>query len=138
MTQKVVAAACRIANGSRERLKLGDLSVRRDWGWAPEYVEAMWGMLQQESASDYVICTGETNALSAFVEEAFRAVGLRMEDHVDQDRSLFRPTDIHNSAGSRAKAQHALGWVPKYRMREVVAAMIRAAREGIRESTNLR
>jgi len=127
VTQKVVSAAARIANGSRERLKLGDLSVRRDWGWAPEYVQAMWRMLQQERPSDYVICTGETNPLSAFVEEAFRAVGLRMEDHVDQDRALFRPSDIHNSAGSRAKAEQQLGWIPQYRMRDVVAEMTRAA-----------
>jgi GDPmannose 4,6-dehydratase len=129
VTQKVVSAVCRIANGSRERLKLGDLSVRRDWGWAPEYVEAMWRMMQQEHAADYVICTGETNPLSALVEEAFRVVGLRMEDHVDQDHSLFRPTDIHNSAGSSAKAQKQLGWVPRYHMRDVVEGMIRAVRE---------
>jgi len=126
VTKKVVAAARRIAAGSRERLKLGDLSVHRDWGWAPEYVEAMWRMLQRDQPSDYVICTGETNPLSAFVDEAFRAVGLRMEDHVDQDRSLYRPTDIHNSAGSSAKAQSELRWTPEYRMHDVVRAMIRA------------
>jgi GDPmannose 4,6-dehydratase len=129
VTRKVVAAACRIADGSHERLRLGDLSVRRDWGWAPEYVEAMWRMLQQDKPSDYVICTGETNPLSAFVEEAFAAVGLAAEDHVEQDRSLFRPSDIRNSAGSSAKARDQLGWVPQYRMRDVVRAMIQAARE---------
>jgi GDPmannose 4,6-dehydratase len=128
VTQKVVAAACRIANGSGERLKLGDLSVQRDWGWAPEYVEAMWRMLQQERASDYVICTGETNPLSRFVEEAFAAVGLSAADHLDQDRSLFRPSDIRISAGSSNKARELLGWTASYRMHDVVRAMVQAQR----------
>jgi GDPmannose 4,6-dehydratase len=127
VTQKVVAAACRIAAGGHERLKLGDLSIRRDWGWAPEYVEAMWRMLQADLPADYVICTGETNPLSAFVEEAFAAVGLRSADHVDQDRSLFRPADLRSSIGSPAKAREQLGWSAKLKMREVVRAMVAAA-----------
>jgi GDPmannose 4,6-dehydratase len=129
VTQKVVAAACRIAAGSRERLKLGDLSVRRDWGWAPEYVDAMWRMLQGEQATDYVICTGETNPLSAFVDEAFAAVGLRAADHVEQDQSLFRPGDLRSSIGSPAKARERLGWSAAYKMRDVVRAMVAAYRE---------
>ena len=128
VTQKVVAAACRIADGSGERLKLGDLSIRRDWGWAPEYVEAMWRMLQTAEPADYVICTGETNPLSAFVEEAFAAVGLRASDHVDQDRSLFRPADLRSSIGSPAKARERLGWAAALKMRDVVHAMIAARR----------
>jgi GDPmannose 4,6-dehydratase len=127
VTQKVVSAACRIAAGSQERLKLGDLAIRRDWGWAPEYVEAMWRMLQTDQPSDYVICTGETNPLSAFVEEAFAAVGLRSADHVDQDRGLFRPADLRSSIGSPAKARDRLGWSAKLRMRDVVRAMVAAA-----------
>jgi GDPmannose 4,6-dehydratase len=126
VTQKVVAAACRIAAGSRERLKLGDLSVRRDWGWAPEYVDAMWRMLQTDEPADYVICTGETNPLSAFVEEAFAAVGLRAADHVDQDPSLFRPGDLRSSIGSPAKARERLGWTAHYKMKDVVRSMIAA------------
>ena len=129
VTQKVVAAACRIAAGSPERLKLGDLSIRRDWGWAPEYVEAMWRMLQANEPSDYVICTGETNPLSAFVEEAFAAVGLRASDHVDQDRALFRPADLRSSIGSPAKARERLGWTATHKMRDVVRDMV-AARRG--------
>jgi GDPmannose 4,6-dehydratase len=128
VTQKVVAAACRIAAGSRERLTLGDLSVRRDWGWAPEYVDAMWLMLQQDQPSDYVICTGETNPLSAFVEEAFAAVGLEAGDHVDQDPRLFRPADLRSSVGSPAQARDRLGWTAKYKMKDVVRAMVRAVR----------
>jgi GDPmannose 4,6-dehydratase len=126
VTQKVVAAACRIASGSGERLKLGDLGIRRDWGWAPEYVEAMWRMLQQETAEDFVICTGETHPLSEFVKEAFAAVGLNYEDHVDQDPALYRPADLRSSIGSAAKARQRLGWSAQYRMRDVVRAMIAA------------
>jgi GDPmannose 4,6-dehydratase len=128
VTQKVVAAACRIADGSRERLKLGDLSIRRDWGWAPEYVEAMWRMLQQPDAEDFVICTGETNPLSVFVEEAFAAVGLSAHEHVDQDQALFRPGDLRVSMGSPAKAQEKLGWSARRRMKEVARDMVSAAR----------
>jgi GDPmannose 4,6-dehydratase len=126
VTQKVVAAACRIAAGSGERLKLGDLSIQRDWGWAPEYVEAMWRMLQGDHPVDYVICTGETNPLSSFVEEAFAAVGLRASDHIDQDRTLFRPADLRSSNGSPAKARDQLGWSATYKMRDVVRAMVSA------------
>jgi GDPmannose 4,6-dehydratase len=126
VTQKVVAAACRIAAGSRERLKLGDLAIRRDWGWAPEYVEAMWRMLQSDAPADYVICTGETNPLSAFVEEAFAAVGLRAADHVEQDQSLFRPADLRSSIGSPAKARERLGWSARRKMRDVVRDMVAA------------
>jgi GDPmannose 4,6-dehydratase len=128
VTQKVVSAACRIAAGSKERLKLGDLSIRRDWGWAPEYVDAMWRMLQGPGPADYVICTGETNPLSAFVEEAFAAVGLRAADHVDQDKALFRQGDLRSSIGSPAKARDQLGWSPTFKMKDVVLGMVAAAK----------
>jgi GDPmannose 4,6-dehydratase len=128
VTQKVVAAACRIAAGSRERLRLGDLSVRRDWGWAPEYVDAMWRMLQAKQPEDYVICTGETNPLSAFVEEAFAIVGLKAADHVDQDPAFFRPADLRSSIGNPAKAWEQLGWKAKHKMRDVVRDMVDAQR----------
>jgi GDPmannose 4,6-dehydratase len=128
VTQKVVAAACRIAAGSRERLSLGDLEVERDWGWAPEYVEAMWRMVQEETPSDYVICTGETQPLSAFVDEVFAAVGLTAKDYVEEDRALFRPSDIRSSVGTAARARERLGWNPQFHMRDVARAMISAAR----------
>jgi GDPmannose 4,6-dehydratase len=128
VTQKVVAAACRIAAGSRERLRLGDLSVARDWGWAPEYVEAMWRMVQRDEPSDYVICTGETQPLSVFVDEAFAAVGLSARDYVEEDPTLFRPSDIRSSLGSAARAREELGWTARYRMRDVARAMVSAAR----------
>ena len=128
VTQKVVAAACRIAGGSRERLRLGDLEVERDWGWAPEYVDAMWRMVQEETPSDYVICTGETQPLSALVDEVFAAVGLVAKDYVEKDRALFRPSDIRSSVGTAARARERLGWKAEFHMRDVAHAMVSAAR----------
>ncbi|MEJ2009034.1 MAG: GDP-mannose 4,6-dehydratase, partial [Acidobacteriota bacterium] len=94
VTKKIVSAACRIAAGSREKLHLGNISISRDWGWAPEYVEAMWLMLQQPEAGDYVIATGETHRLEEFIEGAFMNVGLNWRDHVEADPTLIRPTEI--------------------------------------------
>ncbi|MFM8709366.1 MAG: GDP-mannose 4,6-dehydratase, partial [Planctomycetia bacterium] len=91
---RLVAAACRIARGEQETLALGDLSVRRDWGWAPEYVEAMHRMLQLDSLEDFVIATGITTSLEEFVAEAFRAVGLDWRRHVVRDATLMRPSEI--------------------------------------------
>src|SRR5690606_27279137 len=92
VTRKIVAAAVRIAGGSGERLQLGDLSIERDWGWAPEYVDAMWRMLQQPQPDDYVIATGRAHALHEFVAMAFAAVDLEWRAHVDFDPSLRRPS----------------------------------------------
>ncbi|MFL5486474.1 MAG: GDP-mannose 4,6-dehydratase, partial [Gemmatimonadaceae bacterium] len=91
VTRKIVAAACRIADGSAETLVLGNMDIARDWGWAPEYVEAMWMMLQQDIADDYIVATGTTHTLEEFVETAFRCVGLEWREHVRTDASLFRP-----------------------------------------------
>jgi GDPmannose 4,6-dehydratase len=125
VTRKVVAAACRIAAGSREKLALGDISIRRDWGWAPEYVEAMWLMLQQDRVEDFVIATGETHSLEDFVAAAFEAVGLDWHDHVETDSSLLRPTDITTGSANPARAYEKLGWRAGFRMREVVAMMVK-------------
>jgi GDPmannose 4,6-dehydratase len=128
VTRKVVDAAVRIANGSGETLRLGNLDVERDWGWAPEYVEAMWRMLQQEDPDDYVIATGEYNKLSDFVELAFREVGLDWQDHVVLDPSFFRPTDLKRGLGDPSHAADQLGWKARYRMSDVVKMMIEAER----------
>jgi GDPmannose 4,6-dehydratase len=128
VTRKVVAAAARIAAGSGETLRLGNLDVERDWGWAPEYVEAMWLMLQQDKPDDYVIATGEYNSLSGFVERAFKEVGLDWKDHVVQDSSFFRPTDLKRGLGDPSHAAEQLGWKAKYRMKDVVRMMIEAER----------
>lgn len=126
VTQKIVAGACAIAQGSQEKLHLGDISVRRDWGWAPEYVEAMYLMLQQEKPDDYVIATGESNKLEDFVATAFACVGLNWEDHVVIDKSFYRPTDIAVGRGHPAKAREQLGWQAKYKMQDVVRMMVEA------------
>lgn len=129
VTKKIISAACRIAGGSKEILHLGNISISRDWGWAPEYVDAMWRILQQDRAEDFVIATGETSSLQVFVQEAFDAVGLDWKDHVQTDASLLRPTEIAIGRGNPAKAKRLLDWSAKYRMRDVVRMMVAACRE---------
>ena len=124
VTQKIVAAACRIARGSSEKLHLGNISVQRDWGYAAEYVEAMHLMLQQQQPDDYVIATGETNRLEDFVAEAFAVVNLDWHDRVECDNSLYRPSDIAVNRGNPAKAKEKLGWKASYKMRDVVRVMV--------------
>ena len=123
VTQKIVRAAARIAAGSAERLRLGNLDIARDWGYAPEYVEAMWMMLQQPAPADYVIATGKTFSLEAFVDAAFGHFGLSWRDHVDRDPALMRPADIRRSMADPSKAHTQLGWKAKLGLHEVVAAM---------------
>ena len=123
VTQKIVAAACRIAKGSQETLSLGNMHIQRDWGWAPEYVEAMYLMLQQSEPSDYVIATGESCYLEDFVAAAFAAVDLDWRKHVSIDDSLLRPTDLAVGRGNPHKAQEILGWKAKYKMTDVVRMM---------------
>lgn len=123
VTQKIIQSACRIAAGSKEKLHLGNISISRDWGWAEEYVRAMWLMLQQDTPADYVIATGESNSLEAFVTEAFLAVGLDWREHVISDESLIRPSEIMTSCGNPSKAAAKLGWKAHYRMRDAVQMM---------------
>lgn len=124
VTQKIVRAACRIAAGSNERLSLGRLDIQRDWGWAPEYVEAMWNMLQQPQPEDFVIATGETNSLQDFVAEAFTAVNLDWHKHVNTDPALMRPTDLAVSRADPTRAATQLGWLAVTHMRGVVLNMV--------------
>ena len=126
VTKKIVKSACAIAKGQADKLKLGNINVWRDWGWAPEYVEAMWLMMQQDVMEDYVIATGETNSLREFTAEVFRAVDLDWKDYVEHDDSLMRPSDIEKSVGNPAKAKKNLGWKAKYKMRDVAKMMVEA------------
>jgi GDPmannose 4,6-dehydratase len=123
VTQKIVAGACRIAKGGQEKLRLGNMQIQRDWGWAPEYVEAMYLMLQQPQADDYVIATGESSSLADFVATAFAAVNLDWHEHVVIDDGLLRPTDLAVGRGNPSKAKTILGWEAKYRMKDVVQMM---------------
>jgi GDPmannose 4,6-dehydratase len=128
VTRKIVATAARIANGSSEKLKLGNLDIERDWGWAPEYTEAMWSMLQQDSPRDYVIATGEANKLAEFVRLAFEEFGLEAADHIELDKSFLRPTDLSRGLGDPSLAARELKWSAKYRMRDVVRMMCEGER----------
>jgi GDPmannose 4,6-dehydratase len=124
VTQKIVAAACRIAGGSNETLTLGNIDIARDWGWAPDYVEAMWKMLQHEKPDDYVIATGHTHKLSDFINVVFQTVGLNWQDHVQTDSSFFRPTDIAEGHAHPAKARLQLGWKASHTMEDVARMMV--------------
>lgn len=124
VTQKIIRAACRIARGSGEKLRLGNLDVIRDWGWAPEYVEAMWAMLQRDAADDYVIATGVSVSLKDFVAEAFSAVRLDWRAHVESDPSLFRPTELMIGRADPTKAERELKWTARLKMRDVVRELI--------------
>jgi len=130
VTQKIVSAAVRIAAGSSETLTLGNLAVARGWGWAPEYVDTMWRMLQKEEADDYVIATGESHTLEEFVAEAFRCVGLDWHDYVEIDQSLFRPSEIMHGCGNPVKAKRELAWKAVSHMPDVVRRMVEAQKGG--------
>ena len=124
VTQKIVAAACRIAAGSEEKLKLGNTSVQRDWGWAPEYVEAMWLMLQQDRPEDFIVATGATYALQDLVQEVFACVDLDWRQHVELNPDLLRPTDIMISVANPIKAEQKLGWKARSFMPDVAGMMV--------------
>ena len=126
VTRKIVSAACRISRGSGEKLRLGNMNISRDWGWAPEYVDAMWRMLQQERPDDYVIATGKTRSLRDFVEVAFGALKLDWREHVVIDPALFRPADLEGNFANPEKAALTLGWRSGLQMEESVRRMVEA------------
>ena len=127
VTQKVVQAAYRISCGSTEKLTLGDLSISRDWGWAPEYVAAMWKILQADRADDFVIATGETHSLQDFVAHCFACFGLDWTKYIQHDQQHMRPNEISWSQGNAEKANEVLGWSAKIKMKQVVQIMCDAA-----------
>ena len=127
VTQKIVSAARRIAAGSPEKLRLGRLDIARDWGWASEYVEAMWLMLQQDAPQDFVVATGRSFTLEEFVASAFAHFALDWRQHVVQDEKLFRPTDIQLSSANPAKAKAVLGWEARTSGADVVRRMLASA-----------
>jgi GDPmannose 4,6-dehydratase len=129
VTQKIVASACRIAAGKQDKLYLGNIDIQRDWGWAEDYVEAMYLMLQQEQSDDYVIATGESYKLAEFIEVAFRLVNLNWQEYVISDRDLRRPTDIAIGRGNPSKAKAKLGWEAKHKMVDIVKLMMAARKD---------
>ena len=126
VTQKIVKTACRIAAGSDEKLLLGDITIERDWGWAPEYVGAMWSMLQQEKPDDYIVATGKTYSLTDFISEVFQTLSLDWKDHVKPNKNFLRPTDIQSIGANPEKAEKVLGWKAKNCALDVARLMVEA------------
>ena len=126
VTRKITDAVARIKLGMQQTLSLGNLDARRDWGFAGDYVEAMWAMLQQNNADDYVIATGATHSVQEFVELAFQHVGLNWKKHVVQDPSLLRPAEVDLLRGDASKARNRLPWTPKVTFSELVSVMVDA------------
>ena len=124
VTQKIVKTACRIALGSDEKLMLGDISIERDWGWAPEYVGAMWAMLQQEKPDDYIVATGKTYSLTNFISEVFKYLKLNWKNHVQSNKNFLRPTDIQFIGANPEKAEKVLRWKAKYCTLDVARLMV--------------
>ena len=135
VTRKVSSAAARIKLQKAKGIHLGNLEARRDWGYAPEYVQAMWTMLQQAKPDDYVIATGQTHTVREFVESAFGLLGLNWEEHVTIDESLFRPAEAHELRGDPSKARRALGWSPRVDFEELVKIMVEADLRRERDGT---
>jgi GDPmannose 4,6-dehydratase len=126
VTRKIVSAAVRIARGCDEKLQLGNIDVHRDWGWAPEYVEAMSRILQLDAPADFVVASGVMSSLRDFVDRVFAAVGLRADDHVESNAALLRPSDIFQSVGDPRRAGEVLGWRAERKLEGVVAALVEA------------
>ncbi len=126
VTRKITLAAARIKLGQQKRLALGNLESKRDWGFAKEYVEAMWLMLQQHEGDDYVVATGETHSIRECLEVAFEAVGLKWQDYVDIDPRYYRPAEVDLLIGDPAKAEKKLGWKPKTRFKALIELMVEA------------
>ncbi len=126
VTRKISHAAARIKLGLADHVLLGNLDARRDWGWAPDYVKAMWLMLQQDAPDDFVIATGETHSVQEFCEIAFDHVGLDWRAHVRQDPAYMRPAEVDLLIGDPAKAKETLGWAPTVSFRDLVTRMVDA------------
>jgi GDPmannose 4,6-dehydratase len=125
VTRKVSYGTARIKLGLQEKLKMGNMDAERDWGYAGDYVEAMWLMLQQEKPADYVIATGMTHSVRQLVEVAFRCVGLDYRDYVEVDPAYLRPAEVHHLLGDSSLAGRQLGWKPKVSFEELVKMMVR-------------
>jgi GDPmannose 4,6-dehydratase len=134
VTRKITSGMARIYHGYDKELRLGNLDAKRDWGYAGDYVEAMWLMLQQDQPDDYVIATGENHSIKEFVSLVAGEVGLNWEDYVVIDRRFYRPIDVQYLCGDTSKARQKLGWEPKATFRELVTMMAQADLEGVRHS----
>jgi GDPmannose 4,6-dehydratase len=137
VTRKVTRAAARIKAGLEDKLYLGNLDAKRDWGYAKEYVEAMWLMLQQEQPDDYVVATGETHSVRELLEEAFSYAGLDWRDHLAIDRRYYRPAEVDLLIGDPTKAKRKLGWEAKTKFKDLVRLMVDADMETARKQVHM-
>jgi GDPmannose 4,6-dehydratase len=135
VSRKISRAVARIKCGLERKLYLGNLEARRDWGYAKEFVEAMWRMIQQDTPDDYVIATGESNTVREMAETAFSHAGLDYREHVEVDPRYLRPTEVDVLKGDASKAKRAFGWEAKIRMRELIRMMVDADLEQARRET---
>ena len=126
VTRKITRAVARIKAGLQDKVYLGNLEAKRDWGYAPEYVEAMWRMLQQDKPDDYVIATGETHTVQEFLEVAFARAGLDSKKHVAFDKRYLRPAEVDLLIGDARKAKQQLGWEPKVKFKQLAEIMVDA------------
>lgn len=124
VTRKITQAAARIKLGLQEKLYLGNIDARRDWGYAPEYVEAMWRMLQHDTPEDFVVATGETHSVEDFLDAAFSHLDLDWKEYVDFKETLKRPAEVDTLTGDASKAKEKLGWEPKVTFAELVGIMV--------------
>jgi GDPmannose 4,6-dehydratase len=129
VTRKIAEGVAKIKLGQAKELRLGNLDAKRDWGFAGDYVEAMWLMLQQDKADDFVVGTGETHAVREFADLAFKHVDLNWEDYVVQDKAFMRPAEVDELISDPSKAKKVLGWEPKTKFPELVAMMVEAELE---------
>jgi len=134
VTRKITMAAARIKLGLQDKLYLGNLDAKRDWGFAGDYVKMMWLMLQQDKPDDYVIATGETHSVKEFLEIVFNHAGLDIKKYVEQDERLFRPHEVPLLLGDAKKAKDKLGWHPEVRFKELATMMYEADLEKIRNA----
>ena len=137
VTRKITRAATRIKLGLQKKLYLGNLDAKRDWGFAGDYVEAMWLMLQQEKPDDYVVATGETHSVREFAEKVFEKLDLDYKKYVDIDRKYFRPSEVDVLLGDASKARKALGWTPKVGFEQLIDMMIEGDMEIARKEKTL-
>ena len=132
VTRKITMAAARIKMGLQDKLYLGNLEAKRDWGFAGDYVKAMWLMLQQEQPDDYVVATGKTYSVQQFLETTFKIAGLRIEDHVEIDQRLFRPHEVPLLLGDPTKAKERLGWTPSTSFKQLAEMMYKSDLEKLK------
>ncbi len=133
VTRKIAQGVANIKRGTQDKIYLGNIDAKRDWGYAPEYVEAMWLMLQQDEPDDYVLATNETHSIKEFLEEAFSYVELNWKDYVEVKPHLFRPAEVDLLQGNPAKAKEKLGWEPRVKFKELVQILVEAELQAVKD-----